>query len=103
LSFVAYKSIPQLLSCCRRNQEDDGVIGHDKILNSMKEVIRQDPSVPLKLIYDSVNRHHVRRGGGDREHIPEFHREKCHSKWHSNSNDTHVYILQKIHTGIRTM
>ena len=40
----------------------------------MKEVIRQDPSVPLKRVYDSVNRHHVRRGGGDREHIPEFHR-----------------------------
>jgi hypothetical protein len=33
------------------HEEDDGVIGHDKILNSMKEVIRQDPSVPLKLIY----------------------------------------------------
>jgi hypothetical protein len=32
-----------------------------------------------------------------------FLKEKCHSKWHSNSNDTHVYILQKIHTGIRTM
>jgi hypothetical protein len=50
------------------------VIGHDNILNSTKEVIRQDPSVPLKRVYDSVNRHHVRRGGGDREHIPEFHR-----------------------------
>ena len=24
-----------------------------------------------------------------------FLNEKCHSKWHSNSNDTHVYILQK--------
>ena len=56
------------------HEEDDGVIGHDNILNSMKEVIRQDPSVPLKRVYDSVNRHHVRRGGGDREHIPEFHR-----------------------------
>ena len=32
-----------------------------------------------------------------------FLKEKCHSKWHSNSNDTHVYILQKIHMGIRTM
>lgn len=50
------------------------MIGHDNILNSMKDVIRQDHSVPLKRIYDRVNRHHVRRGGGDREHIPEFHR-----------------------------
>ena len=48
------------------------MIGHDNILNSMKEVIRQDPSVPLKRVYDNVNRHHVRRGGGDREHIPNF-------------------------------
>jgi len=56
------------------HEEDDGVNEHDNILNSMKEVIRQDPSVLLKRVYDSVNRHHVRRGGGDREHIPEFHR-----------------------------
>ena len=32
-----------------------------------------------------------------------FLNEKCHSKWHFNSNDTHVYILQINHTGIRTM
>jgi hypothetical protein len=87
------------------HEEDDGVIGHDKILNSMKEVIRQDPSVLIieriancLYIYSTQEMNLI---GPLYDTL--FLKEKCHSKWYSNSNDTHVYILQKIHTGIRTM
>lgn len=55
------------------HEEDDIVIDRDKTLHTLRKNIRQDPSVPLKRVYDNAARNYA-RGGGDVEHIPEFHR-----------------------------
>ena len=39
----------------------------------MKDGIREDPTIPIKRVYNKVARA-MNRGGGDRKHIPEFHR-----------------------------
>ena len=58
------------------NHEDDELVaGHDKILDTLRENIRQDPRVPLKRVYDSISRRHA-QGGGDREPMLEFHRAR---------------------------
>ena len=55
------------------HEEDDDMIGKNETLNQMKDAIREDPTVPIKKVYNKVARAMI-RGGGDREHIPEFHR-----------------------------
>ncbi|CAG2207603.1 unnamed protein product [Mytilus edulis] len=55
------------------HEEDDTVIGVDTTLQSLRSAIQQDPSVPIKRVYNNFARN-VAQGGGDREHIPEFHR-----------------------------
>ena len=54
------------------HEEDDLVIGHDRVCNALRNNIRQDPSVPIKRVYDHVARNYA-QGGGDRETIQEFH------------------------------
>lgn len=56
------------------HEEDGAVIGHDRILRTIRSSIRDDPSVPIKRLYNNVTRNVIRAAGGDREHIPEFHR-----------------------------
>ena len=53
------------------HEEDDLVIGHDRVRNTLRNNIRQDPSVLIKRIYDHVVRNYA-QGGGDRETIQEF-------------------------------
>jgi hypothetical protein len=54
-------------------EEDDDIIRKNEALNQMKDDVREDPTVPIKRVYNKVARD-MNRGGGDREHIPEFHR-----------------------------
>jgi hypothetical protein len=49
------------------------MIGNNEALNQMKGAVREDHTVPIKRVYNKVARA-MNRGGGDREHIPEFHR-----------------------------
>ena len=55
------------------HEEDDLVIGHDRVHNTLRNNIRQNPSVPIKRVYDHVARNYP-QGGGDHETIQEFHR-----------------------------
>lgn len=55
------------------HEEDDLVIGHDRVRNTLRNNIRQDLSVPIKRVYDHVTMNYA-QGGGDRETIQEFHR-----------------------------
>jgi hypothetical protein len=55
------------------HEEDDDMIGKNEALNQMKDAVREDPTVPIKRVYNKVARA-MSRGGSDREHIPEFHR-----------------------------
>jgi hypothetical protein len=55
------------------HEEGDLVIGHDRVHNTLRNNIRQDPSVPIKRVYDNVARNYA-QGGGYRETIQEFHR-----------------------------
>jgi hypothetical protein len=55
------------------HEEDDLVIGHDRVRHTLRNNIRQDPGVPIKRVYDHVARNYV-QGGGDRETIQEFHK-----------------------------
>jgi len=55
------------------HEEDDSVIGLDQTLESLRDAIQRDPSVPIKRVYSNLARN-AARGGGDREPIPEFHR-----------------------------
>jgi hypothetical protein len=40
------------------------MIGKNEALNQMKDAVREDPTVPIKRVYS------------EREHIPEFHRNR---------------------------
>jgi hypothetical protein len=51
------------------------MIGNNEALNLMKDAVREDPTVSIKRVYNNVARA-MNRGGGDREHIPEFHRSR---------------------------
>jgi len=53
--------------------EDDDMIGKNEALNQMKDAIKEDHTIPIKRVYNKVARA-MNRGGGDWEHIPEFHR-----------------------------
>jgi hypothetical protein len=55
------------------HEEDDDMIGKNEALYQMKDVVREDPTVPIKRVYNKVARA-MNWGGGDREHIPDFHR-----------------------------
>jgi hypothetical protein len=55
------------------HEEDDDMIGKNEALYQMKDAVREDATVPIKRVYNKVVRA-MNRGGGDREHIPEFHR-----------------------------
>ena len=45
----------------------------NEALNQMKDAVREDVTIAMKRVYNKVARA-MNRGGGDREHIPEFHR-----------------------------
>ncbi|VDI25242.1 Hypothetical predicted protein [Mytilus galloprovincialis] len=55
------------------HESDDTSIYRSETLNALKDAIMEDPTVPIKRVYDRVSRV-MNRGGGDRERIPEFHR-----------------------------
>ena len=55
------------------HEEDDDMIGKNEALNQMKDAIKKDHTIPTKTVYNKVPRA-MNRVGGDREHIPEFHR-----------------------------
>ena len=45
------------------HEEDDLVIGHDRVHNTLRNNIRQDPSVPIKRVYDHVARNYAQEVG----------------------------------------
>ena len=55
------------------NVEDDDMIGENEALNQMEDAIKEDHTIPIKRVHNKVARA-MNRGGGDREHIPEFYR-----------------------------
>jgi hypothetical protein len=55
------------------HEADDDMIGENEALNQMKDAIREDPTIPIKRVYNKVARA-MNQGGGDREHTLEFHR-----------------------------
>ena len=70
------KTDKHILQESPHNHEDDELFAkHDKILDTLRENIRQDPSVTLKRVYENISRRHA-QGCGDREPMPEFHRVK---------------------------
>ncbi|KAL8562527.1 hypothetical protein ACOMHN_045792 [Nucella lapillus] len=53
--------------------EDEDKILNDKAKHRLKEAVREDATRPVKRVFDAVVRERHQQGGGDREHLPEFH------------------------------
>ena len=51
--------------------EEDTLIEKSEIKSKLVETVKQDPSVPIKRVYNTIVRTH-QRGGGDVESIPRF-------------------------------
>lgn len=51
---------------------EDEMIAKSVIKSALNESVREDPSIPIKRVYDSIVRT-VHQGGGDRDCIPQFH------------------------------
>lgn len=53
--------------------EDEDKILNDRAKHRLKEAVREDATRPIKRVFEAVARERHQQGGGDREHLPEFH------------------------------
>ena len=52
---------------------DDDAISRNETLNMLHDNVREDPTVPIKMVFNSAVRRLNRQGGGDRAPVPELH------------------------------